>query len=192
MNQRLPVILSSTALLVAVFGATPLGHAAGQLVQTVPPFAKRAGYAARAGVAANALALNGHKASTTPGPGTIPLLDAQGKLPAPIGLGRTAFAVVDPNGGSPRFIAERTSGFLGVSSPFAGDYCLTPAPGVDLASTAAVASEEAPHSDVFGLPVVRYPTPAAENCRADQLEVKTLTDNPVQLSSKIAFAVIIP
>src|SRR2546422_3988541 len=48
MKQRLPLILSSTALVVAVFGATPLGHAAGQLVQTVPPFAKKAGYAAKA------------------------------------------------------------------------------------------------------------------------------------------------
>ena len=67
MKQRLPLILSSTALVVAVFGATPLGHAAGRLAQSVPPFAKKAGYAKRAGVAANALALNGHKASTTPG-----------------------------------------------------------------------------------------------------------------------------
>ncbi len=85
MKQHLPLVLSSAALVVAVFGATPLGHAAGQLVQTVPPFAKKAGYAAKAGVAKNALALNRHKASTTPGPGTIPVLDTQGKLPASIG-----------------------------------------------------------------------------------------------------------
>ncbi len=41
--------------------------------------------------------------------------------------GRTAFALVDPNGGTPRLVAAQTSGFVGVSSPFAGDYCLTPA-----------------------------------------------------------------
>jgi len=192
MKQRLPLILSSTALVVALFGATPLGHGAGQLVQSVPPFAKKAGYAAKAGVAANALALNGHRASTTPGPGIIPILDPQGKLPSPIALGRTAFALVDPNGSSPRLVAEHTSGFVDVSSPFAGDYCLTPAPGVDVTATAAVASEEAPHSDVPGIPAVRYPTSGAMNCRADQLEVKTIADNPVQMSNKIAFAVIVP
>jgi hypothetical protein len=39
-----------------------------------------------------------------------------------------------------------------------GDYCLTPAPGVDVTHTAAVASEEAFYSTAFGLATVRYPT----------------------------------
>ena len=192
MRQRVPLILSATALVIAVFGATGLGHAAGRVVQSVPPFAKKAGYAKRAGVAANALALNGHKASTSPAAGTIPVLEAQAKLPAPISLGRTAFALVDPNGGSPRFVASRTTGFVDVNSPYLGDYCLTPAPGVDVGATAAVASEEASYSGALGLVFVRYAAPTALSCRADQLEVKTLTDNPPEMSNKIAFTVIIP
>ena len=80
--KRLPVILSATALVVAVLGATPLGHAAGRMISTIPPFAKRANHA---NVADNALKLSGHKASATGGAGTIPVLDAKGKLPASIG-----------------------------------------------------------------------------------------------------------
>jgi hypothetical protein len=44
--------------------------------------------------------------------------------------GATAFALVDPNGGSPVLVGAHTSGFVSVKvGPFgAGDYCLTPAP----------------------------------------------------------------
>jgi hypothetical protein len=82
MKQRLPLTLSATALAVAVFGATPLGHAAGRLVSAIPPFAKKAGYAS---VAGNALHLGGHSASPAGGSGAIPVLNAQGKLPASVG-----------------------------------------------------------------------------------------------------------
>jgi hypothetical protein len=59
--------------------------------------------------------------------------------------GMKAFALVDPNGGSPRLVDAHTNGFVSVSvGPFGpGDYCLTPAPGVDVTHTAAIASEEA-------------------------------------------------
>jgi hypothetical protein len=59
------------------------------------------------------------------------------------GKGATAWALVDPNGGSPRLVAGHSSGFSAVSfGPFGpGDYCLTPKPGVSVDSTAAVASE---------------------------------------------------
>jgi len=72
-----------------------------------------------------------------------------------------------------------------------GDYCLTPAPGVDVVHTAAVASEEAWYSFVVGVPTVRY-QPNTPNCTAGQLEVKTFTDNPTALSNQIAFTVIVP
>jgi hypothetical protein len=74
--------------------------------------------------------------------------------------GGPAYALVDPNGGSPRLIASHTSGFIGVRvGPFGqGDYCLTPASGVNVSTTAAVASEEAFYSDDAGFPTVRYPT----------------------------------
>ena len=85
MRQRLPLVLSASALLVAVFGATPVGHAAGRVIHAVPPFAKRAGFAKFAGTADNAKRLSGHKASRSPKAGDIPVVGANGKLPASIG-----------------------------------------------------------------------------------------------------------
>jgi hypothetical protein len=112
--------------------------------------------------------------------------------PGPQGM-TAAFALVDPNGGSPRLITAHTNGFVAVGvGPFGpGDYCLTPAPGVDVADTAAVASVEAFYSYVFGIATVRYPT-AGPSCAADQLEVKTFTDNPTALSNEIGFTVLVP
>ncbi len=75
MRSRLPLVLSTTALIVAVLGTTPLGEAAGRAMAKVPPFAKRADYANRAGTAANAKKLGGRKASA------YARLDARGKLP---------------------------------------------------------------------------------------------------------------
>jgi Collagen triple helix repeat (20 copies) len=78
MKQRLPIVLSSTALMVAFFGSTSLGHA---VVASVPAFAKQAGYANRAG---NAIAVNGIKASKQPRPGMLVPLGLDGKLPASV------------------------------------------------------------------------------------------------------------
>jgi hypothetical protein len=108
------------------------------------------------------------------------------------GRNATAYALVDPNGGSPRLIAAHTSGFVGVSSAVPGDYCLTPSAGVDVADPAAVASEEAFYSNVVGFPVVRY-DPTHASCAATQLEVKTFVDTPTTaLSTQIAFTVVVP
>lgn len=76
--KRLPLIFSSAALVVALVGNTSLGSAAGRAVAKVVPFAQRAGTAK---VANNALRLNGHAASLTGAPGTIPVVGANGKLP---------------------------------------------------------------------------------------------------------------
>jgi hypothetical protein len=93
-QQRLPLVLSVTALLVAVFGATPLGQAAGRLVRAIPPFATKAGYANSAGfakhakladLATNAKLVVGHRISAQPHAGDIPVVGADGKLPASIG-----------------------------------------------------------------------------------------------------------
>lgn len=107
------------------------------------------------------------------------------------GGGTHAFALVDPNGGSPRLVQAHTRGFVGVTEgPLGpGDYCLAPAPGVDVVKSAAVASEEAFYSYVLGVPTVRYPT-AGPTCGANQLEVKTF-DESVRLSNQIAFTVIV-
>ena len=93
MRERLPLVLSASALLVAVFGATPVGHAAGRVIHAVPPFAKRATFAKFAGSADNAKRLGGHKASTSPKAGDIPVVGANGKLPVSIGADRPAGAV---------------------------------------------------------------------------------------------------
>jgi hypothetical protein len=107
--------------------------------------------------------------------------------------GARAFALVDPNNGSPRLVEAHTSGFSGVAvGPFGpGDYCLTPSPGVDVVNTAAVADTEAFYSSDFGIATVRYPT-AGPQCPAGQLEVKTFTDNPIGLSDQIGFTVVVP
>lgn len=78
--SRLALVLSATALTVALFGSTPVGHAVGS---KVPFFAKTAGYANRAGSAA---ALGGVKLSKQPRPGTLLPLGADGKFPASVGL----------------------------------------------------------------------------------------------------------
>jgi hypothetical protein len=80
MQNRLPVVLSTTALLVAVFGATPLGHAASRAIHAVPPFAKTASFAKFAG---NASKLNGRKSTLS---GALPndLLDTQQAVAAQV------------------------------------------------------------------------------------------------------------
>ncbi|HEX4526500.1 MAG TPA: hypothetical protein VH108_07135 [Gaiellaceae bacterium] len=209
MKQRLPLTLSALALVVALFGATPLGRAARDLTGVIPAFAKKAGYATNAG------AVNGIRASRTPQAGYLVPLRADGKFPVSVGQagpagpagsagvqgpagpagasGTEAYALVDPNGGSPRLVDAQTRGFAAVGvGPFGqGDYCLTPSPGVTVDSTAAVASVEAFYTSAFGIATVRYPT-SGPSCPAGQLEVKTFTDNPIQLSNQIGFTVNVP
>jgi hypothetical protein len=111
----------------------------------------------------------------------------------PAGQGAGAYALVNPNGGSPVLVDAHTSGFTNVTvGPFGpGDYCLTPSPGVNVDSTAAVVSVEAFYTNAFGIATVRYPT-TGPSCPTGQLEVKTFTDNPVQLSDQIGFTVNLP
>ena len=78
--KRLPIVLSATALAVALFGATPAGQAVGS---KVPLFAKSSGYANRAGTAAT---LRGIKVSKQPRPGMLLPLAPDGKFPASVGL----------------------------------------------------------------------------------------------------------
>lgn len=79
MNQRLPLILSTTALVVALVGSTPLGRAAESALEQVVPRAKTADFAANAGK------LNGHRSSLNPRRGQIPVVGDGGKLPASLG-----------------------------------------------------------------------------------------------------------
>jgi hypothetical protein len=69
MRQRVPLVISLLALLVALLGTTPLGRAAGNAVAAAgSPFAKTAGYAKVAGDPGK---LNGHKCALGGAPGTF-------------------------------------------------------------------------------------------------------------------------
>ena len=83
MRQRVSLVLSATALVVALFGSTPLGKAASRAVRAaVPPYAKTAGYAK---VAGNSALLNGRKSAYSGAPGTILVVGTNGKLPTSVG-----------------------------------------------------------------------------------------------------------
>lgn len=79
MRQRAPIVLSSAALVVAVFGSTPVGQA---VSSRIPPFARTSGFAKVAGNSAN---LNGRHSTLSGAPGTIPVVGRNGKLPASLG-----------------------------------------------------------------------------------------------------------
>ena len=66
MKNRLPIVLSSTALVIAVFGITPLGHATSTIVQT--HFAKNANF------------LRGKAPSVAKKPNTIVQRDGKGNI----------------------------------------------------------------------------------------------------------------
>ena len=76
MKGRVPLALSSAALVVALFGSTPLGHA---VTTAIPPLAQHAR------TADNAAAVTGIKASRLPRPGRLVPLGPDGKLPASVG-----------------------------------------------------------------------------------------------------------
>jgi hypothetical protein len=131
MKQRLPFLLSATALAVAILGSTPLGEAALEAV----PFAKKAGFATRAGTAANALKLNGRTASETPQAGQIPVVLGDGRLPASLGqFGPTGpRGPVGPQGpkgdaGTAGLSAVEivTNGATAAAGTFAGDTAVCP------------------------------------------------------------------
>lgn len=79
MRQRIPLVLSVTALVVALFGATPLGKAARQAIPPLAKHSKTSDYATNAG------AVNGIKASKRPRVGWLVPLGAGGKFPASVG-----------------------------------------------------------------------------------------------------------
>jgi hypothetical protein len=66
MKNRLPVVLSATALVVAVLGVTPVGHATSDAIET--HFARSANF------------LRGHAPSEKAGKGKIPVAGKSGKL----------------------------------------------------------------------------------------------------------------
>ena len=144
-RERLPLVLSSAALLISLLGFTPLGEAARNAVP-IALFAK------------NAAKVNGIKASRTPKAGQLVPLAADGKFPDSIGVagprgpegdrgpqgspGPTGpsgapassfWAVVNADGS-----LYKSSGVLGIEKTGAGRYQVTFIRNVD--DCAAVAS----------------------------------------------------
>lgn len=110
MNQRLPIALSATALVVALFGSTPVGHA---VAAKVPPFATKSGYAKRAGDAA---AVNGIKAAREPRAGQLVPLGTDGRFPPSVGIAGPAGAH-GPKGDKGEQGAQGAAGPRGVTGP---------------------------------------------------------------------------
>lgn len=79
--RRLPIVLAATALVVAVFGSTPVGHAVTTALSPFATHAKKADYATNAG------AVNGIKVSKTPRAGFLLPLGKNGMFPASVAPG---------------------------------------------------------------------------------------------------------
>jgi hypothetical protein len=109
-KERLPLIFSLTALLIALFGATPVGRA---VVSAVPPFAN---HAKTADFAKNAGAVNGIKASTRPRVGWLVALGKGGKFPASVGVAGPS-GPQGPTGPAGPAGASGGAGPRGVSGP---------------------------------------------------------------------------
>jgi hypothetical protein len=121
--QRLPLVLSATALAVALLGATPLGHAAVTAAAKVVPFAKRSGYATNAG------AVDGIRAARTPTAGLLVPLGPDGRLPASV-------SPVAPTGPAGPTGPQGPQGVPGISGvQFV--YGLSPGNGADVAEADA-------------------------------------------------------
>jgi hypothetical protein len=119
MRQRAPIVLSITALVVAVLAATPLGQATAKKVAAkFPPFARTAGFARLSG---NSNKLNNHKSTLRGLPGTIPVVGVNGKLPASIGA-------VGPQGPAGPAGAAGAKGDRGPAGPTKGVASSTGAP----------------------------------------------------------------
>ncbi|MBA3364842.1 MAG: hypothetical protein H0U03_03520, partial [Actinobacteria bacterium] len=87
MKNRLPIVLSTTALIVAVLGVTPLGEAAAKVANIVP----------RAMFANNAARVDGISAARTPKAGHLVALGRNGQFPGSV-IPRTIAVEVEQEG----------------------------------------------------------------------------------------------
>jgi len=108
-KRRLPIALSATALVIALFGSTPVGHAVG----SVSPFAA---HAKKADYATNAGAVNGIKASRQPRAGSLLPLGKDGKFPASAAVGGPA-GPQGPKGDKGEQGAQGSAGPKGETGP---------------------------------------------------------------------------
>ena len=139
--------------MVAVFGATPAGNAAGRILTSIPPFAKTAGYAKTAG---DARSVGGIRASRTPKPGLLVPLGPNGKFPASVGGPVNAANLL---GKTITVVASRTYSSIGPYS----DYVVCPA-GYEAVGGGAYATGSVNNLDVrqsYPVGADRKPSPDA-------------------------------
>jgi hypothetical protein len=217
LKNRLPIVLSATALVVAVFGITPLGQATTNIAQT--HFARNANF------------LRGKAPSVKAGKGKIPVANKAGKLdrswgavglrgpqgppgsPGPQGpqgsqgakgepgqngtngapgANGTARAYAHVNGGAaPTFTAAKTHGFdLVTNANIApgGVYCLRPAASSGIDVTKTPITVSTDWVTTQTGDAFIHP---GFNCPAGQFEVIT-ADNAGTRVNTISFTVIAP
>jgi hypothetical protein len=109
------------------------------------------------------------------------------------GSGDRAWAQVDPNGGSP--VLVRTKGFMSVTSPGTGIYCLHAVSWINLANSAPVVSQEQSLSTSLGLVTVRRSGIPNVNCPVNELQVTTwdasTPSSPTPINT-VGFDVLVP
>jgi hypothetical protein len=174
-KNRLPLILSATALVVALFGATPLGEAARDAV----PFAL---------FARNAAKVSGIKASRKPKPNQLLALGANGKFPdtvvpqgprgpqgeqgpqGPPGPPTTnLFAVINPDGS-----VYKQSGLVGSQRLSDGVYQLTFNRSLNDCAVLAIVGGHKTSDTTWTAPQKGMGTVRTFN---EVAEVRTITDN---------------
>jgi hypothetical protein len=121
-------------------------------------------------------------------PGTAGQPGAKGDqgVPGAAGTAR-AHAVVNL---SALFVGAYTRNFTGVQRIATGLYCLTPAAGIDRATSPAVVSPDYWASS--GNDLRAYAANPGLSCQASQYEVRTTTGNPPVQSNAVGFSIIVP
>jgi hypothetical protein len=109
------------------------------------------------------------------------------------GSGDRAWAQVNPNGGSP--VLVRTNGFVTVTSPSTGIYCLRAGFGINLANSAPVVSQEQNLSTTLGLVTMRRSGIPNTFCPVNDLQVTTWDlsnpSSPTPINT-VGFDVVVP
>lgn len=184
MKQKLPIVVSVTALVIAVLGITSYAGAHGVF---------------HARFAHNADKVDGKHAV---GAGAT-LNNAAGKLVATQRTGankgrfarkfiNSAYAFVSSPGATPAFDSARTRNFTAITSPATGEYCLTPAAGINPQNSPLVVSVDWSNSSGSDLWV--YWRASGAGCSAGQYDVLTFQNpggNPTQTGT-VAFVAYVP
>jgi len=184
LGGKLPIVLSVTALVVAVLG------------WSTPAIAHGVQHAL---FAHNSDKVDGKSAVAS----TASLDQAGGKLVATLSAGpnkgriarkfiNSAYAKVN-SGSSPTFNAAYTRNFTAVTSPSTGLYCLTPAAGISPASSPLIVSAE--WSTSLGSDLWAYWRSSGIGCPVGQYAVLTYQlggDATPDLSATVAFVAYVP